>query len=190
MHARGFEASVPFLFEFIAATIIVPIVPVAVVIPLLEFLVVPLVVAIVVVAAAGIAIDAVLPVAALVLVGSEALDKRSIAELQLTIGELGHLALDSVVMDGLLMPVVIGQLHIIGDSVGEPVALVGVLLCQGLVDDDLEVLAKVGEPRIAFRIFQGFWPCPKGLPGRDGIRRSDIQLEVGDQEKMIPQFMT
>src|SRR5579872_707337 len=95
-----------FLFEFIAAPVVIPLV-IAVAAPLLELLV-PFVA---VIAAKGVA--PVIPVACLTVVfRAEALHERCCGKLELTVGEIGQLSLDSVVMDGLLVPVVIGKLHV------------------------------------------------------------------------------
>ena len=160
---------ISFLFEFSGA-VVVPVITV-VVIPLLEFLIT---------LAAIVGKILTIPVPALI--GPEALHVRRIGEFQLTIGKVGKLALDSVVVNGLLMPVVISQLHVVGDCIGETVAFFRVLFGQSLVDDYLQVFSKVRELGITFGIFQRFWTCAQRFPGGNGIRRGDFQLEIGDQE--------
>src|SRR5580658_9940395 len=140
MHAAG--GLVSFLLEFITAAVVVPLV-VAVIAALLELLIsvlpVVLIVATVVVARIG---D--IAVGFPGFVGPETLDVRGIGEFQLTVGDLGELALDGIVMHGLFVPVVISQLHVISDGVGESVAFVGILFREGFVDDDLEIFAQMG----------------------------------------------
>ena len=164
---------ISFLFEFSGA-VVVPVITV-VIVPLLEFLI-----------TLATVVGKVLTIPVPTLIGPEALYIRRVGELQLTIGKVGKLALDSVVVNGLLMPVVISQLHVVGDGIGEAVAFFGVLFGQRLVDDDLQVLSKVRELGIAFGIFQRFGTCAQRFPGGDGIRRGDFQPEVGDQEQVIP----
>src|ERR1700733_6515189 len=170
---------VSFLFEFTTSTasVIIPVVAAVIVVVAaapaiaatrLEFLIA--FVAVVVVS------SALLPFP--VLIRAEALDIGCIGELQLSAGEVGQLALDGVVMDGLLMPVVVGEFHIISDGVGKAAAFVGVLFRQCFVDHDLQVLSEMGEPGIALWIFQWFWPGPQGLPGRDRIGGSYFQFEI------------
>src|SRR6185437_15389776 len=109
----GARALISFLFEFIPAPVVVAVI--AAIVPLLEFLIslVPVI---------AIVIAPVVPFALAVVFGTEALDEGSVGELQLAIGQIGQFALDRVVMHGLFMPVVIGQLHVIGDGIGETAA--------------------------------------------------------------------
>src|SRR5579863_9438273 len=139
MHAAG--GLVSFLLEFIAAAVVIPLV-VAAIAALLELLIsvlpVVLVVTAVVVARIG---D--IAVGFPGFVGPETLDVRSIGKFQLTARDLGKLALNGIVVHGLLVPVVISQLHVIGDGIGESVAFVGILFREGFVDNDLEVFAQM-----------------------------------------------
>lgn len=167
---------VSFLFEFIVAAAI-PVVAL-VVVALLEFLIpfVPVVVA-----------EIVAPVVAFaIFVGAEGFHVWCIREFQLTIGEVIELGLDRVVMDGLFMPVVVGELHIVGNGVGESIAFIRIFFGERFVYHELKVLAHVRELGIAFGIAQRLGSCPKGLTGGDGIRGRNFQLEIGDQEKVIP----
>ena len=168
---------IPFLFEF-TRTIVVPVIPVvaAIVAPLLEFLII---------AFATVIIE-ILTISLPGLVGPEALHVRCVGEFQLTCSEIGQFALDRVVVDSFFMPVVIRQLHIVGDRIGKAIAFFRIFFGQRLVYDDLQVLAQVGELGIAFGIFQRFGAGPQCFPGGDGVRRGYFQLEVGDQEKVIP----
>src|ERR1700742_1231866 len=103
MHASGFDPLVSFLFELVPAPVIIPVVvAVTIIIPLLEFLIPVLAIVVVVV----IGIRAIAVGFPLVLVGAETLDIGRIGEFQLPVGQLGKLALDRVVMDGFLMPIV------------------------------------------------------------------------------------
>ena len=165
------QISISLLFKF-AGAIVIPVVAV-VIIPLLEFLIA--------LAASTIIIE-VLAIAFPSLIGPEALHVWGIGELQLAVGEVGKLALDRVVVYRLFVPVVIRQFHIVGDGIGEAIALFRVLFGQRLVDDDLQVLSEMGELGIAFGIFQRFGTCAQGFPCGNGIRRGNFQLEVGDQE--------
>ena len=127
---------IPFLFEFSRAIVVpvVPVVPViaAIVAPLLEFLI----------AFATVIIE-ILTISLPALVGPEALHVWRVGEFQLTGGEIGQFALDRVIVDCFLMPVVIRQLHIVGDGIGKAVAFFRVFFGQCLVDDDLQVLAQM-----------------------------------------------
>jgi len=78
-----------------------------------------------------------------VFIGPEALDIRCIGEFQLAAGELGKFGLDSVVMDGLFMPVIIGQFHVVCNGIGKTVALIRIFLRQRLVDDDFQIFPHV-----------------------------------------------
>ena len=181
---------VSLLFEFVAATVVATVIAavviaviVAIIVPRLEFLVVPFIVVITVIAKR---ITPVVPVAFPAFIGSETLDKRRIGELQLPCREAGELLLNSVVMDGLFMPVIIGQFHVIGHCIGETVALVGIFFGQRLVDHDLQVFAQMREFGVTLGVFEWLWTRPQCFPGRDGIGRSHFQLEIGDQKEMIP----
>src|SRR3984957_17451383 len=149
---------VSLLFEFVAATVIATIIAavviaviVAVVVPRLEFLVAPFIVVIAVIVAKR--IPPVVSVAFPTFVGTEALDKRSIGELQLPCREAGELLLNGVVVDGLFMPVIIGQFHVIGHCIGETVALVGIFFGQRLVDHNLQVFAQMREFGVTLGVF-------------------------------------
>lgn len=157
-----------FLFKFIAAPVVVAViipvvVPViaAVVVALLKFLV-----AFVPVVAITAAVSFPFPV----FVGAEALDIRCIGEFQLTIGQGGKFSLDRVIVDGFLVPVVIRQLHVIGDGIGKTIALVRVLFGQRFIDNDLEILAHVGEFRITFGVSHRVGPGSQRFAGGYRIR--------------------
>src|ERR1700722_13391014 len=180
-----------FLFEFVAATVIVPvIVPVviavivAVIVPLLKFLIVPFVVVVTAVIAKR--ISPVISIAFATLIGSETLDKGSIGEFELSRRETGQFLLDGVVVNGFLVPVVVGQFHVIGHGIGETIAFVGIFLGQRLVDDDLQVFAQMREFGVTLGVFQRLRTRPQRFPGRDGIGRGYFQFEIGDQKKVIP----
>src|ERR1700743_1641731 len=178
---------VSFLLEFIAAAVVVAVViavVVAVVVALLEFLV-PLVPVVLVVVAAIVARVGDIAIAFAGFNGPETLDIGRVGEFQLAVGDLGEFALDSVVVYGLFMPVVVGQFHVIRYGVGKSISLFGILFRQGLIDDYLQIFAEVGKFRVAFGIFQRAWPGPQGFAGRDRIGGSRLPLEVGDQEKNI-----
>ncbi len=101
---------VSFLFEFIAASAVTAIIApvVAVVVPRLEFLVVPFVVVVIVVTIiAAKRISPVVPVVSAALVGTEALHERSIGELQLSRRKSRQLLLNGVVVNRLFMPIVV-----------------------------------------------------------------------------------
>ena len=151
---------IAFLFEFITTTIVIPIVVAIVVVviiaPLLEFLF-P-VIAVIATAAKGIA--AIVPVVPLTVVFLlEALDKRRVGKFKLAVGEIRELALDGVVMDHLLMPVAIGQLHVISDRIGKPGAFVRIFFGQRLVDHYFQVLTQMRELGITLGITQRFGSC-------------------------------
>jgi hypothetical protein len=181
-------ALVSFLFEFVAATIIAAVVIaviVAVVVPRLEFLVVPLVIVVIAIIIAK-RISPVVSIAFATLVGAETLDKGSIGEFELSRRETGQLLLNGVVVNGLLMPVVVGQFHVIGHGIGKTIALVGIFFGQRLVDDDLQVFAQMREFGVTLGVFQWLRTRPQRFPGRDGIGRGYFQFEIGDQKKVIP----
>src|ERR1700722_8249442 len=153
MHAvRGL---ISFLFEFIAAAAtaaVVIAVVVAAVVALLELLI-PVLAVVLVVAAVAVARIGDVAVALPRFVGPETLDIGSVGEFQLAIGDLGQLGLDGVIMDGLLMPVIVRQLHVVGDGIGKSGPFVGILFREGFVDDDLQVFAQMGQFGIPFGVF-------------------------------------
>ena len=114
---------ISFLLEFITAPIVIPVVIaiiVVIVVPLLELLL-PVIAVLAILAAESItAVVPVIPAPRVFLL--EALDKRCIRECKLPVCKIRQLALNSVVMNGLFMPVVISQLHIISNGVGESCA--------------------------------------------------------------------
>src|ERR1700723_599942 len=123
MHAAG--ELVSFLFEFIPAAVVAPVI-VAVVVTLLELLI-PVFPVVLVVTAIVISRIGDIAICFTRFIWPETLDIGGIGKFQLTIGDLGQLTLDGVVVYGFLMPVVIGQFHVIGDGVGKSIALVRIL---------------------------------------------------------------
>src|ERR1700722_18117719 len=190
MHTLGL---VSFLLEFVVAAVIVPVVIavviitviVRVVVPRLEFLVVPLVIIVTTVIAAK-RISPVVPISFAAFVGTETLDKGGIGELELPCRQTGQLLLDGVVVDGLFMPVVVGQFHVVGHGIRKTIALVRIFFGQRLVDHDLQVFTQMREFGVTLGVFQRLWTGPQCLPGRYGIGRGYFQLEIGDQKKVIP----
>ena len=182
----------PFLFEFIAAAVITAIIAsvvtaiittivttviAAVIIPLLEFL-------IAFVAIIAVSAPVVLPFP--VFIRPETFDIRRIGKFQLSAREIGQFALDGIVMNGFLMPVVIGEFHVISYGIGESIALVWIFFGQRFVDHDLQVLTKVAELGVPLWILQRLGPGSQRLPCGNRIRGGYFQFEVGDQKKMIP----
>src|SRR5580692_12167711 len=108
---------VSFLFEFISAAVVVPVV-VAVIAALLELLVPVLTVVLIVTAIVAARIGDI-AVGFPRFVRPETLDEGGIGEFQLIVGDLGQLGLDGVVMHRFFMPVIIGQLHVIGYGIGK-----------------------------------------------------------------------
>src|SRR6478735_12392239 len=59
---------------------------------------------------------------------------RRVGKLQLALCNVGQLALDGIIVHHILMPVAVGQLHVIGNRIGKTLALFFVWLVQGFVD--------------------------------------------------------
>jgi hypothetical protein len=116
--------------------------------------------------------------------------KRAVIEFQLPVGDTVQFCLDGIIMHQLFVPVAVGQLHVISDGIGKSLAFVSVLLTKGLIDDRFYVLPQVVELRMLFGIGKPVGFRLQCLPGRYGIRTVNLQFEIGNQEKVIPQFVS
>ena len=70
-------------------------------------------------------------------------DVRCIGKGKLTVGDGVELALDRIVVDEFLVPVVICQLHVISNGIGKAQLLIGLFFFECLVDNELKILSKM-----------------------------------------------
>src|ERR1700761_3089987 len=123
---------ISFLLEFITAPIVIPVVIaiiVVIVVPLLELLL-PVIAVLAILPAKSITPVVPVPISRTRILLLEALHERRIGKRQLPVSKIRQLALNSVVMNGLFMPVVIRQLHVIRHRIRTPGTLVRIFLGQ------------------------------------------------------------
>jgi hypothetical protein len=121
--------------------------------------------------------------------GGPVFDEWTVVEFQLPLGDAVELSLDGIVVYQLFMPVAVGQLHIISDGVGEALALVCVLFTEGLIDNRFYVLSQMVELGMSFGIRKAIRFGLQCFPGRNRIGTGYIELEIGNEEQVIPQLM-
>jgi len=137
------DLSESLFLKLIIPVVIIAIIAVIIIAPRLEFLVsfIPVVTSII----------SAFPIP--VVGWAEAFYVWCIGKLQLATGDNIQFALYRIVMHRFLVPVIIGQLHIVGDGIGEPIAFVGIFFRQGFVNNDFQVFAQMGKLGIPFGIF-------------------------------------
>src|SRR6187399_3089062 len=69
--------------------------------------------------------------------------KRSISKRELAISDAGQFTLDSVVMHNFFMPVVVGKLHIIGNSICKTKSLIRVFFFQCFINNHFKIFTQV-----------------------------------------------
>jgi hypothetical protein len=110
------------------------------------------------------------------------LDEGSIAEFQLSAGDVIQFCPDRIIVYQFLVPVAVGQFHVICDGMGKSGFLIGVFLLQGFLYHYFQVTTQVSIFGMSLRIRQGIGFLVVGFPGRPGIRTIYIKGEITDKK--------
>ena len=174
----------------IIVVVIVPVVRIVVVavvrivIPVIIIVVVP----VVIIAAVIIVIPVVIDVA-------RAVGARQFADVilytqaEFTFGDDIEVIFDDLVIGVFLVPVLIGELHIVAYTLCEGSSFLGIFYFYSLIYECGYIFAIVAVPDLALRIFERFRLLYDLRLGRLGVRRVDIEFELADHEKVVPQLM-
>lgn len=117
-------------------------------------------------------------------------DERCIAEFEFATGDAVEFTSYRIIVYQFFVPVAVREFHIIGNGMCKPGFLFRILFFQRLVDNGFQVLTQVRIPRVTFRVTDRVWLGFVSLFLRYRVRAVNIQLEIADEEKVIPQLMT
>lgn len=90
------------------------------------------------------------------------------------------------IVQGFLVPVSVEGLHELPEVNDSVLPFLGIFFLQRFLDEFFDILAIVLEANLTLRIFDAIGFLEEDIPFRDGIRGIDIEVEIGDDVKVIP----
>lgn len=111
------------------------------------------------------------------------------SQIDLTVTKFLQMCEYGRVLNRVLVPVQVALLHMIGNGVFQPVALLSFFPADGHVDHPLDVVPVETVLGVILGIRQGLWSLLQYLLGGNRERRIHVQLEIGHDKQLIPQLV-